>query len=245
MKRTILLTLVFLLISLPTLAQDTATIVGTITDPSGAAIPGADVTVSNPEKGFADALVSNAAGEYMAAKVPIGNYVITAEAAGFRKLVRFGITLSVGQIQRVDLKLTIGLVSQEITVSGSVPKVETESAAVSDVVTGSQIADLELNGRNFVALALLVPGAVPMEGWDSSAIGVSGMVGISFNGGRMVYNNWEVDGGNNTDEGSAGSLNTYGSVLISIPSLESRHSTCYVSTRKECVCSPWPLLQLP
>ena len=245
MKRTCVLASLLFFISPPSWAQDTATIVGTVTDPSGAAIPVANVTVSNPEKGFTHNLVSNAAGEYMAAKVPIGNYVITAEAAGFRKLVRFGITLSVGQIQRVDLKLTIGLVSQEITVSGSVPKVETESAAVSDVVTGSQIADLELNGRNFVALALLVPGAVPMEGWDSSAIGVSGMVGISFNGGRMVYNNWEVDGGNNTDEGSAGSLNTYGSVLISIPSLESRHSTCYVSTRKECVCSPWPLLQLP
>jgi len=167
-------------------AQDTATIVGTVTDPSGAGIPGVDVTVSNPEKGFTHKLVSNAAGEYMAAKVPIGNYVLEAESSGFQKLVRSGITLSVGQTQRVDLQLTIGQISQEITVNGNVPKVETESAAVSDVVTGSQIADLELNGRNFVALALLVPGAAPMEGWDSSAIGVGGELGISFNGGATT-----------------------------------------------------------
>ncbi len=116
-------------------AQDTATIVGTVTDPSGAGIPGVDVTVSNPEKGFTHKLVSNAAGEYMAAKVPIGNYVLEAESSGFQKLVRSGITLSVGQTQRVDLQLTIGQISQEITVNGNVPKVETESAAVSDVVT--------------------------------------------------------------------------------------------------------------
>ena len=86
------------------------------------------------------------------------------------------------------------------------------NAAVSDVVTGSQIANLELNGRNFVALALLVPGAAPVGGWDSSAIGVGSWLGISFNGGRDVYNNWEVDGGNNTDEGSAGTLNTFPSL---------------------------------
>ena len=199
-------------VTLSSWAQDTATIVGGVADPSGAVIPGVKVTVSNPEKGFTRELVSNPAGEYMAAKIPIGNYVITAEAAGFQKLVRSGITLAVGQTLRVDLQLAVGLVTQEVTVTGNVTRVETETAAVSDVVTGRQISDLELNGRNFVALALLVPGAAPVGGWDSSAIGVGSWLGISFNGGRMFYNNWEVDGGNNTDEGSAGSLNTYPSL---------------------------------
>jgi hypothetical protein len=212
MKRVFFLTSVFLLISLPTLAQDTATIVGTVADPSGAVIPGVRVTVSNPDKGFTRQLESNTAGEYTAAKIPIGNYVITAEATGFQRLVRSGITLTVGQTLRVDLALSVGAVTQEVTVTGNVPKVETESAAVSDVVTGSQIADLELNGRNFVALALLVPGAAPMEGWDSSAVGHFSMVGISFNGGRYPYNNWEVDGGNIADEGSADTIDTYPSL---------------------------------
>jgi hypothetical protein len=201
-----------LFISSAALAQDTATIVGTVTDPSGAVIPGVKVTVSNPEKGLTRELVSNPSGEFISAKIPIGNYMITAEAAGFQKLVRSGITVSVGQTLRVDLQLAVGLVTQEVTVTGNVTRVETETAAVSDVVTGSQIANLELNGRNFVALALMVPGAAPLQGWDSSAIGITGWLGISFNGGRNVYNNWEVDGGNNTDEGSAGSLNTWPSL---------------------------------
>lgn len=212
MKRVFFLSLLLFFFSFPLTAQDTATIVGAVTDPSGAVIPGIRITVSNPDKGYTRQLVSNAAGEYMAAKIPIGNYVVTAEAAGFKKLARSGITLTVGQTLRVDLQLTMGQVAQEVTVTGNVPRVETETAAVSDVVTGSQISNLELNGRNFVALALLVPGAAPSEGWDSSAIGVTGWLGISFNGGRIYYNNWEVDGGNNTDEGSAGSLNTYPSL---------------------------------
>jgi hypothetical protein len=212
MQRALFLAFVFLLIPLTALAQDTATIVGAVTDPSDAAIPGVMVIVSNPDKGFSRQVESNAAGEYTAAKIPIGNCVLMAQATGFKKLIRSGITLTVGQTLRVDLALTVGAVTQEVTITGNVPKVETETAAVSDVVTGSQIADLELNGRNFVALALMAPGAAPIEGWDSSAIGVTGSLGISFNGGRSEYNNWEVDGGNNTDEGSAGSINTYPSL---------------------------------
>jgi hypothetical protein len=191
-------------------AQDTATIVGTVADSSGAVVPGAKVKVSNPEKGFTRELESNAAGEYLAAKIPLGNYLVEVRSPGFKTLVRSGFAVAVGQTLRVDLTLTVGEFTQEITVTGKVPKVETETAAVSDVVTGSQIADLELNGRNFVALALLAPGAAPMEGWDSSAIR-SGVY-ISFNGGRYAYNNWEVDGGNNMDEGSGFSINTYPSL---------------------------------
>ena len=213
MKRVFFFACLVLLISFPVWAQDTATIVGTVTDSSGAVVPEAKVTVSNPDKGFVRELESNAAGEYTAAKIPIGNYSVDAESPGFKKLVRVGITLAVGQTLRVNLQLELGGMTQQVTVTGNVPQVDTENAAVSDVVTGSQIADLELNGRNFAALALLAPGASPAAGWDSSAIGMGSSVGISFNGGRMEYNNWEVDGGNNTDEGS-------GSTLITYPSLD-------------------------
>jgi Carboxypeptidase regulatory-like domain len=202
----------FLTLSLPLSAQDTATIVGTVADPSGAVISGAKVTVSNPDKAFTRELESNPAGEYIADKIPIGNYTITAKAGGFQRFVRSGVGLDVGQTLRVDLHLNIGASTHEIVVTGNVMKVETENATVSDVVTGSQITELELNGRNFVALALLVPGASPVDGWDSSAIGIFGGLDISFNGGRTVYNNWEVDGGNNTDEGGGGTLNTYPSL---------------------------------
>ncbi len=208
-KRLMLLSTTVLLVGLTTWAQDTATIVGAVSDASGAVIPGAKVTVSNPDKGYTRELVTNAAGEYTAAKLPIGNYLITAEAKGFQKLVRTGITLTVGQVLRVDLQMTLGQVTQEITVTASAVLVETETAAISDVVTGTQISNMMLNGRNFVTLALLVPGAVPMNGLNSTAVGVYGNNSISFNGGRIQYNNWEIDGGNNTDEGSSSTFNTY------------------------------------
>ena len=200
------------LFCLSTWAQDTATIVGTVTDSSGGVIPSAKVTASNPAKGFSRELTTNTAGDYTAAKVPIGDYVVSVEVAGFQKLVRSGIPLTVGQTLRVDLQLKVGQTTQEVTVAGNVPRVETETAAVSDVVTGTQIADLELNGRNFVQLALLVPGAAPANYLNTSSVGVYSNTAISFNGGRYEYNNWELDGGNNADEGSSVTLDTYPSL---------------------------------
>jgi hypothetical protein len=208
MKKLMVL-LVFLGVGIGSWAQDTASIVGTVKDSTGAVIAGAKVTVSNPQKGFTRALVSNAVGEYSAPKIPIGDYVITAEVPGFQKLVRTGLTLGVGEMLRVDLTMMLGQVSQEVTVTAAGAKVETETAAISGVVTGAQIANLNLNGRNFVTLALLVPGAVADDGLDTEHVGVYGNNNISFNGGRMQYNNWEIDGGNNTDEGSSSTFNTY------------------------------------
>ncbi len=210
MKKVILLCATLLcFVSLTGWAQDQATIVGAVTDTSGGVIPRARVTVSNPDKAFTRELVTNSAGEYTAAKVPIGNYVITAEAQGFQKLVRSGITLSVGQTLRVDLQLTVGQVSQEVTVTGNATRVETETAAISDLVTGNQISNLELNGRNFTVLALLVPGAAPDNGLDASHVGIIANLNVSFNGNRMQYNNWELDGGPNVDETSGSTTNTF------------------------------------
>src|SRR5215469_202799 len=160
--------------------QDTANITGTLTDSTGAVIPSAKITVSNPEKGFIRDLVSDSAGVFTAAKIPIGNYEVVAEAAGFQKLVQTGITLQVGQTQRIDLKLKVGQVTQEVTVSGNVVKVETENPTISDVVTGRQIQALELNGRNFTSLYTLIPGAVVDNGYDPTQVGIMGSAMISF-----------------------------------------------------------------
>jgi len=100
-------------------AQDTATIVGTVTDSSGGVIPNAKVTVSNPEKGFTRELATNTAGEYAAPKMPVGEYVVSTEVTGFQKLVRSGITLAVGQTLRVDMQLQVGQRTQEVTVAGA------------------------------------------------------------------------------------------------------------------------------
>jgi hypothetical protein len=202
-RLTLLAAIVFAF-SLTGWGQDQATLVGAVTDPSGAAIPGAKVRVSQPNVGFARELVSNSAGEYIAARIPIGVYVITVEATGFQKLVRSGITLEVGQELRVDLQLTLGQATQEISVSGNVAKVETENATVSDVVTGKQIQDLNLNGRNYQALTILTPGAAPDNSMDVSHLGHNASAYISFNGTRTYYNNFEVEGGQNEDSSSGG-----------------------------------------
>ncbi|HUI44228.1 MAG TPA: carboxypeptidase-like regulatory domain-containing protein [Terriglobia bacterium] len=213
MKRTlILLATVLLSVCVSGFAQDTARMVGTVTDKSGAVIPNAKVTVSNPDKAYTRVLTTDSAGFYSVQAIPIGDYVVTAEATGFQKLVRSGISLNVGQVQQVNFELTVGQVTQEVTVSGNVPKVQTETAAVSSVITNQQIQNLDLNGRNWVTLALLVPGASPDNGLDAVHVGVAGNNNISFNGNRMQYNNWEIDGGNNTDEGSASTFNTYPSL---------------------------------
>ena len=113
MKRALApLAVTFLAFAVSALAQDTANLVGTVKDSTGAVIPAARITVSNPEKGFTRALVSNAAGEYSAPRVPIGDYVITTEVPGFQKLVRSGVTLGVGETLRVDLTLVVGQVNQ-------------------------------------------------------------------------------------------------------------------------------------
>jgi hypothetical protein len=185
-------------------AQDTATIVGTVTDSTGAVVPGVKVLVSNPDRGFTREVASDAAGEYTAVRIPIGNYVITARASGFQELVRSGINVEAGQTQRVDLRLVVGQVSQHVEVVGNVAKVETENATLSDVVTSKQITSLALNGENFLGLTFLVPGAVITNSQeDAMQLGHSGSeVSASFNGSRTNYSQLEYDGGNNAQESS-------------------------------------------
>src|SRR5712692_815458 len=194
-------------------AQDTATIVGTVTDATGAVMPDAKVTVSNPDRGFTRELAANSAGEYIAAKVPIGNFVITSEKQGFRKLIRPGIALSVGQTLRVDLQMQVGQAREEVTVTGNTPHVETEAGAISDVVNGSQIVNLDLNGRSFVGLYLLVPGASQSNGLNLQT--GPWFAPISFNGGRYNENGVEINGAPNYDIGAGGSS------LNVVPSIDS------------------------
>ena len=138
MKRVSVLALIgTLLVCLSAYAQDTAQIVGTVTDATGAVIPKAKITVSEPNKGVHRDLVSNAAGQYVAAALPIGTYSVSAEASGFQKLEQTGVVLQTGQNQRVDLILKVGQVTQEVTVSSNAPVVQTETAAISANMSAS------------------------------------------------------------------------------------------------------------
>jgi hypothetical protein len=211
----VFLILLLSLLSLPALllAQDTASITGTVTDPTGAAIGGAQVTVSNAEHGIKRTTVSNSDGEWSAPALTPGKYDLTVAAQGFKKYEVKGLILRVAQKARVDSSLQVGASSTEITVEGSnVAQIETQSSEVSGVVTGKEISQLELNGRNFTQLVTLAPGVTNQSGQDEAQVGVNGNVAYSVNGGRTEYNNWELDGGDNLDNGSNTSMNVYPSL---------------------------------
>jgi hypothetical protein len=194
-------------------AQDTASITGTVTDPTGAAIPGAQVTLTSVEHGINRSATSNSTGDYLFAALPIGSYNLTVAASGFRRFQAAGIVLRVAQKSRVDVAMQVGAASTEVTVQGiTVAQVETQSSDLGGTVTGKEISQLELNGRNFTQLITLVPGVTNQTGQDEAGVGVSGSVAFSVNGGRNEYNNWELDGGDAMDNGSNVTLNVYPSI---------------------------------
>src|SRR5438309_2882484 len=202
-----------MVVSASLFAQDTASITGTVTDPSGAAVKGAQVRVSSPDRGIDHTVPTNDSGDYLEAGLPPGPVDVAVTAQGFKKFEAKGVILRVGQKARADVALQVGATKEEITVEGtSVAQVETQSSDLSGVVTGTQISQLQLNGRNFTQLVTLVPGVSNQTGQDEGTVGVYGNISYSINGGRTEYNNWELDGGDNMDNGSNDTLNVYPNV---------------------------------
>jgi hypothetical protein len=199
-----------LAISARAFAQDTASITGTVTDPTGASIPNAQIAVENREHGIHRTTLTNNAGEFLVSGLPPGSYSLAIAAPGFKKYQASQLVLRVAQNARVNVPLQVGAASEQITVSGQdVAPVETQSSELAGTITGKQITQLELNGRDFTQLATLVPGV--SGGQDEWSVGIQ-FLPYSFNGGRLEYNNWEVDGGDILDNGSNQTLNVYPSV---------------------------------
>src|ERR1700733_3977075 len=199
-------------LALPFLArgQDTGYITGTVTDKSSAAIAEAQVTVANEARGIHQTVPTNSSGDYLVAGLPAATYTVSVTAKGFESFQESGIVLAAAEKRRVDVQLTVGAVSEHVTVEGdSAPAVETESSEVSDTITAKQVTQLELNGRNFTQLVTLAPGVSDQSQQDEGVVGVFGNVSYSINGGRTEYNNWEIDGIGDMDDGSATSLNVY------------------------------------
>ena len=142
------------------LAQVSASISGRIEDASGAAIPGAIVAVTSLETGVARTVSSDGAGNYRALSLPVGRYEVRAEKEGFKTAVQTGIALVVAQEAVVNLKLEVGAVQQEVTVTGEAALVNTTTASVSGLVGEEQVKDLPLNGRSFDLLITLNPGTI-------------------------------------------------------------------------------------
>ncbi len=203
-----------LILFAPTLfAQGTGSITGAVRDNTGASIAKAEVTLTNTATRTPLKTTTNADGEYLFAAIPPATYDLTVSAVGFNTYSAKGIVLDVSQRARVDATLAVGEVRTTVTVeAAAATQVETESSEVSGVVTGKEVTGLVLNGRNYTQLISLTPGVSNQTGQDEGTVGVYGNVSWSVNGGRVEYNNWELDGGDNMDNGSNSTLNVYPSV---------------------------------
>jgi len=191
----------------------TGSITGTVRDPSGAAIAGATVVVASPERGITREMQTTETGDYNQSGLPQGTYDIIVTATGFKKFQARSVVLDVAQKARVDVTLQVGSASTEVVVEGTaVAQVETQSSELAGTVTGKEITQLELNGRNFGSLVTLVPGVSNQTGLDEGQVGLGSNVLFSMNGGRTEYNNWELDGGDNIDNGSNSLLNVNPSI---------------------------------
>jgi len=183
----------------------TSSISGAVTDSSGAAVPGATVTISDASQGVTRNVTSNTTGSYLVPGLPAGTYDLSVAAAGFKTYHASGIIVHSAEQIRADAKLEVGALTTEITVSGEgIGTVQTESAQLGGTITGTQITQLELNGRTYTQLVALIPGVTNMTGSDEGVVGVIATPAYSVNGGRVEYNNWEIDGISVMDMGSGG-----------------------------------------
>ncbi len=148
----------------------TASISGRVTDPSGAGIPDAPVTIKNTGTSAAQKINTDSQGRYAVPDLPIGVYDLSASKTGFQTSVRAGVTLTVGAAPVVDFPLRVGQASESVTISAEVSQVETSDAAVSSLVNQTQMRELPLNGRDFEQLILLAPGVLSYPSGGSSAL---------------------------------------------------------------------------
>src|SRR5262245_34203526 len=139
----------------------TSRIVGTVSDPTGALIPGAAISVTNVDTQVRYETITNEQGAYQAPLLPIGTYTITADMPGFQKAVTKPEKLEINQSLRVDIRLMVGARTEEVLVEEGVIHVETLSPTLGGSITSNQIAALPLNGRNTLDLALTAPGVIP------------------------------------------------------------------------------------
>jgi hypothetical protein len=192
------LTLAFL--AIPSYSQNaTSTLVGLLTDTTGAVVPNAKITVTNLGTGISRITTTNSNGEYTVPFLDIGQYKITAETKGFQTFTLQRVSLGYEQTIREDISLSVGAVTQQVTVEASAPLLNTENATQNAVIDQQKLNDLPLNGRNFIQLTQLVPGTTPGNaGAGNTSFTLQGFA-VSANGQRDFNNTYTLDGMNMTE----------------------------------------------
>ncbi len=178
--------------------QITGNIRGTVTDPSGAVILGAEVTASQVETGLSRSAASDRNGNYILLELPIGHYRLQIAAKGFQEYVQDGITLNVNETASISPHLALGAETLQVLVNADAELIEPTVTSMGKVVQQRELEDLPLNGRNFWQLGLLQPGVVPLTPGIGEAGGsLRNGQAYSVNGQRPESNNFLIDGANN------------------------------------------------
>lgn len=210
-------------------AQENATITGTVTDSTGAVVPNAQLTLTNPATGQTRTSVSNAVGAYRFANVAAATYTLTATAPGFQKFVRTGIVTNVAQTVEAEVTLAVGSQGQTITVAADALQVQSQTSEVSTLISGEQVSQLATNGRNITSLAALglgVSNNLPPFGGVNA---LTASNNISFNGARQTHNIYMIDGGEQNDRGCGGCFMNLPSqdAIAEFQTLDSNYSPDY------------------
>ncbi len=216
---------------LPAQTTRDQSIAGTVQDASGAVVPNATVTVVNEETNLTRSASTNASGNYVVSDLPIGHYDVSAIATGFKKFVLTKVELTVGQQTTVNIAMQLGNVNEAITVRSEAARVDLSSGAVSNLITGTQASQIQLNGRNFPQLLQLLPGVSTTYTSGFSLFGGYGVnnSGQSINGSRTDTFSWYLDGADNKDNGGGGNnfININPDAIAEFRVLTSNYSAVY------------------
>src|ERR1700730_16749579 len=192
--------------------KTTGDIDGSVTDQSGAMLPGSALTLTDQANGAVRKTTSNAQGNFSFLNLPVGTYTISATKEGFKALSQKNVEVHVATVTTPTLALEIGAATEMVTVEAKAVLLNTENGEVGGVMETEQVSQLPLNGRNFIELTTLMPGVAVGGGFDNTNKGLLAGVDISFSGAPANANQWQVNGSNNNDEGSQRTILVYPSV---------------------------------
>jgi outer membrane receptor protein involved in Fe transport len=192
---------VFFIVSVSALAQSTAVLRGTVTDPAGAVVPNATIVVRDLATSLERTTQTDTDGNYQVAALPVGNYRVEAQARGFQTEAVSSLAVEVARTMVQNFQLQVGDVSQHVVVTSDAPVIESTTTSVGTVINQRTVQEIPLNGRHFVDLGLLVPGSVtpPQNGFLTAPLRGQGSFGLNTAGGREDTVNFMINGVNLND----------------------------------------------